>query len=185
MKFVEGAPTVRGAGFQPASAAQRGLRRPKHHDLGQIPYFITTRTHKFERIFTATVAEAAVDELFKLRRTYEFLLASFVFMPDHAHFMIVPAEGFTISQTMRVLKGRIARRINADFDREGPVWQDGFRDNASKSIDELHAYINYTEQNPVRAGLASDAAAYAFSTADGRCEADYQAFFLLERDDAG
>ena len=176
---------LRGAGFQPASGSEPRLRRPKHYDLGRIPYFVTTRTHELERVFVGAIAQTAVGELFDLRDKYGFLAASFVFMPDHAHFLVVPGENFTISQTMRVIKGGISRRVNSVLKREGPVWQDGFRDNAPKSIDELHAYITYIEQNPVRAGLVNDASAYPFSSADGRCEADYQAFFALEREDAG
>jgi REP element-mobilizing transposase RayT len=175
----------RGAGFQPATGPELRLRRPKHYDLGQIPYFVTTRTHEFERIFVGLGAQTAMDELLDLRRKYGFLVPAFVFMADHAHVLIVPAKGFTISQTMRLVKGGIARRVNSVLKREGAVWQDGFRDNAPRSIDELHAYITYIEQNPVRAGLTVNVGEYPFSSAAGRCESDYQAFFALEREDAG
>ncbi len=178
-------PDPRGAGFQPASGEESRLRRPEHYDLGRIPYFVTTRTHKSERIFVDSIAQTVVDELFELRGKYGFLIPSFVLMPDHAHFLVVPAQNFTISQTMRVIKGGIARRVNSVRGREGSVWQDGFRDSAPKSLDELHAYISYIEHNPVRAGLVRNAETYAFSSADGRCEDDYQAFFALERTDAG
>ena len=176
---------LRGVGFQPAPGTEPRLRRPKHHDLGRIPYFVTTRTHESERVFVGLGASTAMDELFDLRTKYGFLVPAFVFMPDHAHLVIVPQQGFTISQTMCVVKGGIARRVNSELHRDGAIWQDGFRDNAPKSIDELHAFITYTEQNPVRAGLATTATDYLFSSADGRYEADYQAFFALEREDAG
>ncbi len=175
----------RGAGFQPASGSEPRLRRPKHYDLGRVPYFVTTRTHRSELLFVGSAAQIAVDELFDLRGKYGFLVPAFVFMPNHAHFLVIPARKFTISQTMRIIKGGIARRVNSLLAREGAVWQDGFRDNAPKTIDELHAYITYIEQNPVRGGLVNDASAYEFSSADGRCDPDYQAFFALEREDAG
>jgi REP element-mobilizing transposase RayT len=146
---------------------------------------VTTRTHESQRVFVGAIAQTATDELFDLRDKYGFLVPAFVFMPDHAHFLIVPARGFTINQTMRVIKGGISRRVNSVLKREGPIWQDGFRDHAPKTIGELHAYVTYIEQNPVRAGIVTNAAAYAFSSADGRCEVDYQAFFVLEREDAG
>ncbi len=181
----ESVPTPRGAGFQPARADEPRLRRPKHHDLGRIPYFVTTRTHRHERLFVDSTAKVAVAELFRLRELYRFLMPAFVYMPDHAHFVVVPARGFDISQTMRVIKGGVARAVNAALNRQGAVWQDGFRDDAPRSLEELHAYISYIEQNPVRAGLVDCAVGYAFSSAGGRCEGDYQAFFALERDDAG
>ena len=185
MTPAERASALRGAGFQPASGSEFRLRRPKHYDLGRIPYFVTTRTHKSVRVFVGRGARIAVAELADLRIKYGFLVPAFAFMPDHAHFVIVPQQGFTISQTMRIVKGGIARRVNSELLREGAVWQDGFRDNVPKSIDELHAFITYTEQNPVRGGLVTSASDYAFSSAKGRGEADYQAFFALERWDAG
>jgi len=179
------AANLRGAGFQPAREDELPLRRPQPHNLGRVPYFVTTRTHRQERTFVGSTAKAAVAELLRLRERYGFLLPAFVFMPNHAHFVVVPASKFTLSQTMRIIKGGIARSVNVALNRRGAVWQDGFRDDAPKTVDELHAYINYIEQNPVRARLVGSADAYPFSSADGRCEEDYQAFFSLVREDAG
>jgi REP element-mobilizing transposase RayT len=184
--FAHGSSTFRGAGFQPARGEHhsrykstndpRALRRPSHPDFGSTAYFITTRTRDSEFIFGAEAAAAAVSELLSLRKRYGFLLLSYVFMSNHAHFVVVPAEGFTISQTMRVIKGAIARRVNAVLDREGPLWQDGFRDNAPQTIEELNNYIRYTENNPVKAGLCKRPGDFLYSSGDGRCIADYERF---------
>jgi len=105
-----------------------------------------------------------------------FLLLAYAFMPDHAHFVIVPADGHTISTTMRVVKGGIARQINVAMGAKGPVWQDGFYDKVARTMEHLNAYIEYTHRNPVVAGLVSREAEYALSSADGRCMSDYQRF---------
>ncbi len=181
----------RGAGFQPATRVHDSphtskrepptLRRPFHEDLGSTAYFITTRCRDSQWVFRGEAADAAVNELFALRERYGFLVLSFVFMSNHAHFVIVPAEGFTISQTMRVVKGAIARRVNVLLKREGPLWQDGFRDNAPQTLDELNNYVRYIENNPVKAGLCKLPSEFRHSSGDGSCMADYYDFLGLDQ----
>ena len=78
---------------------------------------------------------------------------------------------------MRIVKGSIARRVNEHLARKGSIWQEGFYDKAARSIEQLNAYIEYTHRNPVDAGLVRRDVEYAYSSADGRCMADYQRFF--------
>ena len=187
-------PTTPGAGFQPAQDVgspartrskrhwrnELSPRRPRNPDLGQVPYFVTTRCHESKHILGGTFADAAVNELTALRQRYGFLLLAFVFMSNHAHFVIVPAEGFTISQTMRVIKGAIARSINISRDENGLVWQDGFRSDVPKTREALNNYVRYIENNPVKAGLAGQAKDFRYGSGDGRCRADYDAFLDSE-----
>ncbi len=192
-------PSTRGADFQSAQGldldqdpadrtdpfrlwrGEPSPRRPRHPDVSGVPYFITTRCSESQPIFVGELAEAAVAELMSLRRRYGFLLLSFVFMSTHAHFVIAPAQGFTISQTMKAVKGAIARRINEIRGTQGSVWQDGFRDDVPKSLEALNAYVRYIEENPVTAGLATTVAEFVYGSGDGRCRADYNAFLLDER----
>jgi len=101
-------------------------------------------------------------------------------MSNHAHFVIVPAEGFTISQTIRLVKGAIARRINVSRRESGPVWQDGFRSDVPKTPEALNNYMRYIEDNPVKAGLAEQAEDFRYCSGDGRCRGDYDAFLEPE-----
>ena len=141
---------------------------------------MSTRTSASRRAFTGGIARLAVEELLRLRAKYDFFLLAFVFMPDHAHFVIVPARAFSISQTMRIVKGSIARRINMVAGMRGPVWQTGFFDKVPSTLDELNSFIRYTHDNPARAGLVENASDYAYSSADGCCSADYDAFLQSE-----
>jgi REP element-mobilizing transposase RayT len=162
---------------------ERRLRRPPHFDLGSIPYFATTRTAGSRRVFLGTLADLAVTELFAVRERYKMRLFAYCFMPDHAHFVIVPGAPHTLSQTMRLVKGSIARRINEAEDTSGKVWQEGYFDKAVRSVDQLNQYIKYTQENPVKAGLCDEPEGYPFSSAGGRCLDDYHAFFEDEREE--
>lgn len=174
---------VRSAGFQPARSAE-APRRPLRADFGRTPYFVSTRVHGHRPVFVGDTGWIATQELKRLRKQYGFLLLSFVFMPDHAHFVIVPAGTHTISSTMRLVKGRVAPTTNRLLNREGKLWQEGFWDEAPRSIERLNAYIDYVHANPTKAGLSAAAESYPFSSAgDADCLADYHAFFDSEREE--
>lgn len=138
--------------------------------------------HGSKRVFVGDVARVAQDELKALRAAYGFLLLAYVFMPDHAHFVIVPAGDYTIAQTMRLVKGGIARRVNAVLGQSGKLWQEGFFEYAPRTREQLNAYIEYVHANPVKAGTVNMAESFAYSSADGSCMRDYQAFFEAERE---
>ena len=148
-----------------------------------MPYFTTARTDQSRRVFTGHSAEVAVEELYAAREKYHLLLLAFCFMPDHAHFVIVPGEPYTISQTMRIVKGAIARRINRENGRQGQVWQEGFFDEVPQSLHELNRFIAYVHNNPVKGGLCRSVEEYAYSSGDGRCLDDYWKFLTTERSD--
>ncbi len=97
-------------------------------------------------------------------------------MPDHAHFVVVPAGNSTVSRTVQLIKGRVARRVNDARGEQGTVWQQGFYDKMVRAREQLNAFIEYTHKNPVDAGLVRNDVLYAFSSADGSCMADYQRF---------
>jgi REP element-mobilizing transposase RayT len=161
----------------PEHAATKGPRRPPHFDAGCVPYFVSTRAHRSRRIFVGRAAEIAVQELGDQRNRHGFLLRAFAFMPDHAHFVVVPHVSSNVSGTMRIIKGSIARRVNEHLGISGPLWQEGFFDRVARTRGQLHAYIEYVHQNPVAARLVDDVSAYPYSSGDGRCMADYHAFF--------
>ena len=152
-------------------------RRPAHPVFESTPYFVTTRTHRSRRPFvSAKCGRAAVDALFDLAATYDFKILAFVFMADHAHFVILPGEGRSISAVMRIIKGGIARRINALEGRAGKLWQEGFFDKVPKDLAALNEFIRYVEDNPGAANLVRDAVGYEFSSARGQCLKEYHAF---------
>ena len=119
-------------------------RRPPHFDLGAVPYFVSTRTHESKRVFVGSNASVSVEQLLADRDRYGYLILAFAFMPDHAHFVIVPARGHTISATMRIVKAGLARRLNSGASRKGPIWQDGFYDRVATTLEQLNAHTSST-----------------------------------------
>jgi len=141
-----------------------------------VPYFVTSRTRSSRPVFRGEIASLAIEQLLADRDRYGFLLPAFVFMPDHAHFVIVPDPSYSISDTMRVIKGSIARCINRSGGG-GPVWQEGFYERAPRTRAELNSYIEYIHHNPVTAGMVERDEDYAYSSARDLSLVDYQRFF--------
>jgi len=146
-------------------------RRPRHVDTELQPYFVTSRVRGSRRLFIGEANKAAVETLFAQRERYGLLILAYVFMPDHAHFVLVPNAGYTIEQTMRVIKGSVARVVNGLLGLSGALWQGGFWDKMPRNVGELNRFIAYTEANPDRARLA----AVRTSAGDARCWQDYGA----------
>lgn len=73
-------------------------------------------------------------------------------MPDHLHWLIALQQG-SISDLMRRIKGRSAKRINALVGHQGKLWQDGFHDRALRREEDVLPAARYIVANPLRAGL--------------------------------
>ncbi len=104
-----------------------------------------------------------------------------VLMPDHAHLVIVPAPGYSIAQTMRVIKGGTARALNRERGVKGAVWQEGFYDRVARTVADLNAFVEYVHENPVRAGIAKTPQDYRWSSGSGPL-VDYDSYFEMVRE---
>jgi putative transposase len=98
------------------------------------------------------------------RASYEFVIAGYVVMPEHFHFLISEPEKGDPSLVMQVLKQRFSRQVlsqirrNNNSARVGEIqhlWEKRFYDfnvwTARKHAEKLH----YMHLNPVRRGLVS------------------------------
>ncbi|QMW07132.1 hypothetical protein H3H32_29760 [Spirosoma foliorum] len=100
---------------------------------------------------------------------YELL--AYCIMPNHIHLVVdtanqldtlEPDEAITtdnyrqLYQTLRLIKGGSAFEANRLLGRSGAFWQPESYDHYVRDAAELKRIINYTLQNPVKAGLVND-----------------------------
>src|SRR3989338_5251887 len=166
------------------------MPRLKHIHLEGYPYFITTTTRENIKVFSEQKwADSLLSCLYYGRENNWYLLLSFVIMPEHLHLIVVP-QTKNISQIMKAIKGYSARIIMRDKnvppihgkdimmrdrnvppipDRRGfptphnnSLWQEGFYDYILDTEGKLLTKIKYIEENPVRAGLVSEAEFYRY-----------------------
>ena len=96
-----------------------------------------------------------------------YALHAFVVMPNHVHLLATPAVA--LPKLTRSLKGITAKRANAMLGLTGsPFWQEETYDHTVRNEREFEKIRSYIEENPVRAGLAKEAAEYPWSSAAGR-----------------
>jgi REP element-mobilizing transposase RayT len=145
---------------------------PRVFDLNR-PYFVSTPTHERRLIFKdGANANLLVDVLYQTSKRYEFRLLSFVVMPDHLHVIVVPRPGDTISQVMRFIKGTYARRHNDRVTKYGPVWQRSFHDRAIRGENDLFRFVQYIEDNPVKAGIVPKSEEYPYCSSNPKLTTD-------------
>ena len=125
------------------------LRIGRRSESGRI-YLITTATVDRRPVFEDfACARCVVREMRYLAEQGGVASLAWVVMPDHLHWLLQLGEHTDLSDTIRTLKGRSARRLG------GPLWQRAFHDRALREEEDLLAAARYIVANPLRAGLAT------------------------------
>ena len=133
--------------------------------LPDYPHHVTQRGNRRQRVFfqdhdwqtylalvRASCAEVATKVL------------AYCLMPNHVHFILVPAHEDGLRAAMADAHRRYTRRVNFREGWRGHLWQDRFHSFVMDGA-HLRAAIPYVEDNPVRAGLCERAAAWRWSSA--------------------
>ena len=127
-------------------------------------FFITCRLLPRRRILSdsefATLAEVIVER----REEHGFVLTAWVFLPDHWHAIFYPGHPLTISRVMEAIKDGATKRNNRRRREVGRLWQPRFFDRALRTVREYNEKVEYIHLNPVRAGLASWAEEWPWSS---------------------
>ena len=98
------------------------------------------------------------------RRLCLYRLHAFVVMSNHVHVLFEPLA--QVARITRTLKGFTARRANEVLHRIGQLfWQDESFDHWIRNAREFERIVHYIENNPVKAGLASRASLWPWSSA--------------------
>ncbi len=95
-------------------------------------------------------------------------LIGYCLMSNHVHLIAIPHGADGLSLAMRRTHGRYASYWNARHQSSGHLWQGRYY---SCPLDPPHLWkaLRYTELNPVRAGLVSDASLWKWSSAAVHC----------------
>jgi len=97
-------------------------------------------------------------------------LIGYCVMSNHVHLLLVPRGTDTLAKSLKQTHGRYAAYWNGKYHSSGHVWQGRYY---SCPLDRTHLWqaLRYTELNPVRAGLVSEAEAWHWSSAGVHCGA--------------
>ena len=128
-----------------------------------------------------------LDSLNKARIKYGFELWAYILMLDHVHLLIYPGEnGYSPPKALHDVKGQTGRQYKNHLIQQIPeilndfmiekrgmrkfqFWQPGGGyDRNLWSAEAVHSAIEYIENNPVQAGLASSPEKWHWSSAWAR-----------------
>jgi REP element-mobilizing transposase RayT len=111
------------------------------------------------------IAEMVVDAIFHNSEVLgHYEIHAFVVMPNHVHLLITPA--MSLPKLTKSLKGITARRANEMLGLTGTrFWQEESYDHTIRNRSEFETIRRYIEQNPVRAGIVTEAHAFRWSSA--------------------
>jgi putative transposase len=124
-------------------------------------YFVTAVTANRRRLFQVEAnADLLLNTLGGYRDQCRYHLHAFVIMPDHFHAILTPAPEVSLEKAMQFIKGGLSFRLKSNLD----VWSRSFNDSQILTPEKFHAYKNYIEQNPVRAGLTISPEAFVYSS---------------------
>ena len=140
-------------------------------------HFITFSCFKRRRLLTTPKPNhILLGVLDQLLAHHSAKCVGFVFMPNHLHALIWLPQAEELSTFIREWKGRTSRHILTamptrfpnyleTISSDDPIWQTGYYSFEIETATKLQEKLNYIHQNPVRAGLAKEAADWPWSSA--------------------
>lgn len=119
-------------------------------------YHVTSRTNDKIRVFENKLGRKIMLMVLQdAKNKFRFRLSNFCVMPTHIHLLIEPGEEVCLSVIMQWIKTNSAKRWNRIHGSIDHVWGHRYFARAVKSRQEYEFIMNYIDQNPVKAGLAS------------------------------
>ena len=77
-------------------------------------------------------------------------------MPNHAHAIMKPHEGFPLEQTLKLIKGYVSRGINVKNQTTGSLWEQESYDRIIRDCQHLDKVIQYIGRNGTLARLQAN-----------------------------
>ena len=86
-------------------------------------------------------------------------------MPNHVHSMIEIFPDQTLDGILHSWKSFTSKEINKILRRRGKLWQEEYHDRFIRDDDHYANTVRYIEENPVKAGLVTQAEDWRWSSA--------------------
>lgn len=130
-----------------------------------LPHHVIQRGHNGQAVFRgAEDHQFLLDLIHEYARKLEVAVHSYVLMPNHFHLLLTPQDAAGLSQLLQGVGRRYVRYFNDAQGRTGTLWDGRYRCTVLQPERHLLPCMAYIDANPVRAGLAVDAADYAWSS---------------------
>jgi putative transposase len=140
------------------------MSRPLRIEYPGAFYHVINRGHRQEAIVSdQRDKERFISQVSRMSRQFNVLVHSYCLMTNHYHLIIETPEG-NLSRAIQWLNVSYAAYFNRRHDYTGHLFQGRFKSVLVEAGEYLEALSRYIHLNPVRAGVASCAWAYAWSS---------------------
>jgi REP element-mobilizing transposase RayT len=126
-------------------------------------FFVTACTYRRRpALATRAVKQAFVCFAERAYTDHNIAVGRYVIMPDHIHLFVCGPDDFELGRWMGTLKQCLAKSV-ARAPSGDPVWQRRFFDHVLRSEESYGQKWNYVRENPVRAGLVTNADDWSYA----------------------
>jgi REP element-mobilizing transposase RayT len=101
-----------------------------------------------------------------------YALSAWCVMPNHVHAVVTPYSDFALSQVLHSWKSYSAHQINKKLNSKGTIWEKESFDHLVRNERAFATFVEYTENNPVAAGLCETSEHWQFCSARHRDSAE-------------
>jgi putative transposase len=136
-----------------------GLER--RHNLGHL-HFVTFSCHnRLPHLDSPKPKQILEQVIERTRRSHNFLLYAYVLMPEHLHLLLSEPKTYSLSSTLRVIKGESSKLLKGT---RSHFWQPRYYDFNVFTTRKFKEKIKYIHRNPVTRGLVSKPEDYRWSS---------------------
>ena len=133
--------------------------------LPSYPHHIIQRGNNRQGIFASDADyQALLNLLHENAQKFKVTIHAYVLMPNHFHLLATPETADGLPQMMQAVGRRYVRWFNDAQGRSGTLWEGRYKSTVIDTDQYLLTCMAYLDLNPVRAGLAAQAADYAWSS---------------------
>ena len=130
-----------------------------------LPHHVIQRGHNGQAIFSCQADyQLLLKLLLEYARQFGVALHAYVLLPNHFHLLLTPATAKGLPHMLQALGRRYVRYFNDAQGRSGTLWDGRYRCTVLQPDLYLLPCMAYMDLNPVRAGLAANAAEYPWSS---------------------
>jgi len=137
--------------------------------IADVAHHVTQRGNGRQFLLASDAERLVYLELLRQAvREHALGVMGYCLMSNHVHLVVVPHRAEELAPAFQQVHGRYASYWNVAHAGSGHVWQGRFY---SCPMDPGHLWtaLRYVELNPVRAGMATEAAAWPWSSAAAHC----------------
>jgi len=129
------------------------------------PHHIIQRGNNRQAIFASNADhETLLGLIEESSKKFGVAIHAYVLMSNHIHLLATPEADGGIPQMMQALGRSYVRYFNSRQSRTGTLWEGRYKSTLIQAERYLLACMVYIDLNPVRAGIAPDAAEYPWSS---------------------